>query len=207
VISNFAQLSASLYMKAEPTTLQANVHAEPDSELVERHQAGDREAFVSLYDRYKVKLYAYCFRLVRNSQDAEDAVHETFLKLFAGIDSLRHAAAFRTWLYRIARNEALMILRRSRGTVHVDPDVLWDSTNPLQILVDKDKVAVIQQALTEMKIEYREVLILREYEGMTYAEIAEVTGASPDSVKSRLFKARRAMHETLQSWFTGGNTL
>lgn len=98
-----------------------------------------------------------------------------------------------------------MSLRRSRGTTHIDPDTLWDTTNPLQILVDKDDGAVIQQALTEMKIEYREVLILREYEGMTYAEIAEVTGASPDSVKSRLFKARRAMHEKLQSRFTGGN--
>ena len=183
------------------------VHAELDHKLLQRYQSGEHEAFTRLYERYKEKLYAYCFRLLRNGQDAEDAVHETFLKLSVGLDSLRHTAAFRSWLYRVARNEALMILRRSRRTTTIDPDTLSDDTNPLQILTEKDTIRLVQHALGQMKVEYRDVLILREYEGMSYTEIAEVTGSTIDSVKSRLFKARKTISEKLQSQFTGGNGL
>lgn len=194
-------------MKPHTVEHHTNVHAEPDHKLLERYQSGERDAFTQLYERYKEKLYAYCFRLLRNEQDAEDAVHETFLKLSVGLDSLRHPAAFRTWLYRVARNEALMILRRSRGTTNVDPDTLSDDANPLQILADKDIVHLVQHALGELNIAYRDVLMLREYEGMSYAEIAEVTGSTLDSVKSRIFKARKTMTEKLHSQFKGGNGL
>lgn len=194
-------------MRDQTINDRPSVQTESDSRLLERYQSGEREAFKWLYERYKGRLYAYCFRLLRNGPDAEDAVHETFLKLSIGLDSLRHAAAIRTWLYRVARNESLMMIRRARGSPDIDPDTLWDDVNPLHILAEKDTVRLVQHALSEMKVEYRDVLMLREYDGMSYAEIAEITGSTLDAVKSRIFKARKALMEKLRSQFNEGNDL
>ncbi len=177
------------------------MRAATDEMLLERLRKGEREAFRDLYDRYKGRLYAYCFRLLRNEQDAEDAVHDTFVKLHAGVDSLIHAGAFRMWLYRVARNESFMILRRSRGRSQVDPDDCWDDSTPLQTLVENDTADVVRRCLGMLKTEYRDVLLLREYENLSYAEIAEVSGATVDAVKARIYKARKALAERLKGQF------
>lgn len=169
-----------------------------DEDLLERLRAGDGQALEEIYGRYKTRLFGYCVRLLHDRSDAEDAVHDTFLMLSRGAGSLPAAGAFRTWLFRVARNEALMTIRLKRGHTNVAPDELWDDTTPQQILEGRDRTEVLRQVLDQLKIEYRDALVLREYEGLSYAEIALVTDSTLDSVKSRIFKARKAMHQKLE---------
>ncbi len=175
----------------------------PDEDLLTGLREGDRKALAQLYTRYRVRLYGYCFRMLGSGVDAEDAVHEAFLKISNGAVSLTAAGAFRTWLFRIARNEALMIIRRKRGHPAVDPDEISDDSTPLQILEAKDEAQVVQQGLGRLRVEYRDVLLLREFEGLSYADIALVTDATLDAVKSRIFKARKALQHDLERWNMG----
>jgi len=170
------------------------VHQKTDQELLALLRGGNQKAFAELYERYKRGLYAYCVRLLGDRQEAEDAVQETFVKLAAA--SIEEPSALKSWLYRVARNECLMGLRRNRASG--DADSVWADETPLSLAEKSDTRLLVQRALERLAIEYREVLLLREFEGMSYGEITEVTGASPASVKSRLFRARRALAGVLQ---------
>jgi len=170
------------------------VHQKTDQELLALLRGGNQKAFAELYERYKRGLYAYCVRLLGDRQEAEDAVQEAFVKLAAA--SIVEPSALKSWLYRVARNECLMGLRRNRTSG--DADSVWADETPLSLAEQSDTRLLVQRALERLAIEYREVLLLREFEGMSYGEITEVTGASPASVKSRLFRARRALAGVLQ---------
>ncbi len=168
-----------------------------DQELLPLIQSGDRGAFAELYTRYRRALYAFCVRLLADTQAAEDAVHETFMKLSAGSVSIAQPAAVKSWLYAVARNEALMFLRRQRDGGTGDAGSVWTDETPLSLAEKEDVRSCVQEALGCLKFEYREVLLLREFDGLSYTEIAAITGDSMSSVKSRLFKARRALAERL----------
>ena len=154
------------------------MHPESDEQLLERIRAGDTHAFARLYERYKGRLYAYCCRLMRNDSLAEDAVHNAFLKIHAGVHSVNSPRAFSLWMFRIARNEALMILREKKKTVEPDEDAIWDDDTPLDILARKEDHECITHLLGQLSTVYREVIVLREFEQLSYAEIAEVTGTT-----------------------------
>lgn len=168
-----------------------------DPELLSLMHSGDRGAFAEIYRRYRRALYAFCVRLLSDTQAAEDAVHETFLKLSAGSEAISQPSALKSWLYSVARNEALMALRRRRDGGDSDAGSVWDDETPLSLAEKEDVRNLVQSALAHLKLEYREVILLREFEGLSYGEIASVTGDSASSVKSRLFKARRALAEKL----------
>ena len=123
------------------------------------------------------------------------------MKLDREASQLQNLDAFKPWLFRIARNEALMILRRRGKRSEEDPDSVWSEQTPLDALVRAETVELVQKFLFELKVEYREVLVLREYERLSYAEIALMTGASESSVKSRIFKARKALTDRLRPFF------
>jgi RNA polymerase sigma-70 factor (ECF subfamily) len=167
------------------------VHENSDQELLSLMQSGDREAFAALYKRHRRGLYGYCRRLLPDTQAAEDAVHETFMKLRSA--AIAEPAALTSWLYRVARNECLMTLRRNHDGETRDADAVWDDDTPLLSAERGNIQAFVQDALERLRLEYREVILLREFEGFSYGEIAAVTGDSISSVKSRLFKARRAL--------------
>ncbi len=173
-----------------------------DSVLVAKLQQGDRLAFAELYERYKTSIYSYCLRLLTDSQIAEDSTHETFLKMFSECRSLRSPEFLRPWLFRIARNEVFTRIRKSRRNGHVDDEAVWDTDTPHERFVTNETSEIVRRLLHELKQEYREVLVLREYEQMTYSEIADVTETTESSVKSRIFKARKAMTEKLKPYFT-----
>jgi RNA polymerase sigma-70 factor (ECF subfamily) len=158
-------------------------------------------SFVHLYHRYKHRVYAYCYRLLRHPQNAEDAAQETFVKIHRSLDKLESIASMQAWIFSIARNEAYTILRRQRPTAELEEESenVWDEENPLEKLVQKERAGIVQHCLGLLKPRYRELLILREYEGLSYAEISRITGASESAVKSGLFKARRAMGRKLES--------
>ncbi len=171
-----------------------------DELLLEEVRGGNTEAFAALYRRYRAPLFAFCSRLTGNREHAEDAVHESFLKLSRSADGIRSPGALRTWLFRVARNESLMIRRQNRKIVRLaetDIDTPWEENTPLTLLEARDGAAQIEYALLRLKTEYREVLLLREFEDLSYAEIAQITGSTPSAVKARIFKARKALAQKL----------
>jgi RNA polymerase sigma-70 factor (ECF subfamily) len=174
------------------------VQTETDDRLVAKIRNGEREAFGMLYRRYRTPLYSFCVRMLAGDGDrAADAVHEAFVKLFRSASGIREGGAVRTWLYRTVRNEVLMMKRREDRMEHGDPDTVWDLETPHTILERAERSACLEAALRALRREYREVLLLREEEGLSYAEIAVVTGDSAAAVKARLFKARKGLAELL----------
>lgn len=172
-----------------------------DARLVERIRVGDAGAFADLYRRYKGPLYAFCLRFTAERGDAEDAVHETFLRLSISAREIRAPEAVRTWLFRVARNESLLKLRaRKRVEPLTDSgdEGPQDGETPLTLLEARDGVGVVERALRCLKSEYRELLLLREFEDLSYAQIAEITSSTEGAVKAGIFKARRALGKALR---------
>ncbi|MBX2991660.1 MAG: RNA polymerase sigma factor [Bacteroidetes bacterium] len=174
------------------------MHPDSDEELLERIRRGERTALAHLYSRYKVHLFRFCLHLLKNEAQAEDAVHDTFVKICNGAHTVGNPGSFRGWIFQIARNEALMNLRQRKASSDDGLDDVWDEETPLTLLVDKDISGIVHQMMSRLRIEYREVLMLREYEQLSYTEIARITGATESAVKSRLFKARQALAKNLE---------
>jgi RNA polymerase sigma-70 factor, ECF subfamily len=172
-----------------------------DIELVERVRGDEALAFAQLYHRYKHRVYAYCYRLLRHPQNAEDATQETFLKIHRSLHQLDNPESLTTWIFSIARNEAFTVLRRLKPVEELEmaENEVWDENGPLERIVEHERAAIVQHCVSLLKPSYREVLILREYEHLSYAEIAKVTGSTDSAVKSALFKARKAMGKKLES--------
>jgi len=172
-----------------------------DEQLVERIRVDEARGFAHLYHRYKHRIYAYCYRLLRHPQNAEDATQETFLKIHRSFQQLENPASLQTWIFSIARNEAFTILRRAKPVEELEKaeNEVWEDEGPLERIVERERAEVVQHCLSLLKPAYRELLILREYEHLSYSEIARVTGASESAVKSALFKARKAMGVKLDS--------
>jgi len=169
-----------------------------DTELIQLLCQGDRSAFADIYERHKTGIYRYCLRMLADSYAAEDAMHETFMKMFSGINSLRNQDSFLPWLFKIARNEVMTHVRRNRRNgIHSDEDI-WDETTPHELAVAAETTEIVQRLLQNLRSEYREVILLREYEQLSYSEIASITGDTESSVKSRLFKARKALTKKLK---------
>jgi RNA polymerase sigma-70 factor (ECF subfamily) len=172
-----------------------------DAELVGRSCRGDKAAFSTLYEKYQQRLFAFSYRLTANRETAEDVVQSTFLKAYQSIATLDDHRLFYYWVFSIARNEALGHIRQQAGAgVRASLDEVedvWDGESPHEKLVNEETHVLVERLLGQLKAEYREVLILQQYESLSYAEIAAVTGDSISSVESRLFKARKALAKKL----------
>ena len=172
-----------------------------DTELIQLLRNGDRQAFADLYEHHKAAIYRYCLRMLTDSDAAEDATQETFIKMFAGVKELQNVESFLPWLFSIGRNEVMMQLRRNRRNgVHSDEDV-WDKQTPYELTVAAETTEIVQRLLQNLKSGNREVILLREYEQLSYTQIAEITGDTESSVKSRLFKARKALTRRLKEYY------
>ena len=172
-----------------------------DTELIQLLHNADRQAFAELYEHHKAAVYRYCLRMLSDTNTAEDATQETFLKMFSSIDSLQKTESFLPWLFGIARNEVMMHIRRNRRNgVQSDEDV-WDKQTPYELTVAAETKEIVQRLLQKLKNEYREVILLREYEQLSYTQIAEITRSTESSVKSRLFKARKALTSRLKEYY------
>lgn len=164
---------------------------------------GDDFAFVSLYNRYKAPVYTYCVKMLLDTEAARDAMQETFLRVFENRGRLLNTDSFRAWTFTIARNQCLNQLRRMKRQVQLDEALAATlhqvvDDQPGVRLEKSERTALITYFLGRLKPEYREVIVLREYQNMTYAEIAAVTRSTLSAVKSRLFKARRKLAQTME---------
>lgn len=174
-----------------------------DQALVERCLTGDARAFDELINRYKRQVFALIYRLIRNQSDAEDVAQETFIKAYRNLSSYDPAHPFLTWLFKIAHNSAIDFLRAQK------PESLsiHDDDNPLDIedtqisLEDKIEASsqqeLIEKVLSALPPLYREILVLRHQQELSYEEIAESLSIPVGTVKIRLFRARDIMKQKL----------
>jgi RNA polymerase sigma-70 factor, ECF subfamily len=171
--------------------------------LVTQAKSGSSTAFGELYDRYRIKIYRTAFRILRNRQDAEDAVQRSFQRAFTNLCRFREDSTFSTWVTRIAINEALMMLRHRRADKAVQGiddterssvlDLADKGLTPEQALSESELRAAVIHAISHLRENLRTVVLLRELQGLTNAETARRLGLSVPAVKARTFHARRCL--------------
>ncbi len=184
---------------------------EVDQLLVERAQAGDKQAFDKLVQKYQRKLSRLLSRFIRDHAEVEDVAQEAFIKAYRALPSFRGESAFYTWLYRIGINTAKNYLvakgRRAptstdfdadEAEVFDDADHLRDINTPERMLQSKQIGHTVNAAMEALPDELRQAIILRELEGMSYEDIAIEMKCPIGTVRSRIFRAREAVAEKLR---------
>ncbi len=183
-----------------------------DNELVRAAQQGDENAFRELVGRYENKVYRLALKMMREPQDAEDVLQETFINVFRHLDSFRGESGFSTWIYRIATNASLMKLRSKRPIASLDEPVDVDEENlprelmdwsatPEEMLLSHETRTQMDAALARLPETLRAVFVLRDIEGLNVEETARVLEISQANVKTRLHRARLALREALAGYF------
>lgn len=179
---------------------------EPDSLWVEQTLAGDQEAFGELVVRYERDVFNLTYRMLGNRGEAEDAAQEAFLRAYANLDRYDPARSFKTWLLSIASNHCIDRIRRRRLTwlsleepLPPHPALTSDTPGPEEATLDNERSAAVQGLLDELSPDYRVAVVLRYWYDYSYAEIAEMLGTTESAIKSRLFRARQALAQQLES--------
>ncbi len=183
-----------------------------EQEQIRRCQAGDVNAFEELIGEYENKILNYCFRMLGNRSDAEDAAQEVFVKVFRFMGSFTGQSAFSTWLYKIASNVCLDFMRKAKrqtadtvsiyqynaeGDEFVLP-ILDTAPTPYEHAQLSEAQRALLKALEQLGEDQKQVIILRDIEGLSYEEIARIIDAAPGTVKSRINRARRALQKILE---------
>ena len=172
---------------------------EDDRTLVERFRRGDREAFGELVVRYQGPVYNAAFWVVRREEDARDICQTAFLKAAERIDDYDPGYKFFSWLYRIALNEALNLVR-SRGredALDESVELESDAAGPEQQFAEAQRARRLRDALMKLSANDRIVVTLRHFSECSYSDIAEILGIEEKTVKSRLFEARQRLRALL----------
>lgn len=186
-----------------------SVDSRDDSDLIAEAIAGDELAFATLVERYQDRVFRLLGRFTRDAAETEDLAQEVFLKLYRKLDTFQQDSAFYTWLYRIAVNTATDHLgrRKRRRLQLVEDHEVLDATRT-QDHAERDGAAaplleaevheVTRRVLEGLPEIYRTILVLREYEDMSYTDMAATIGCSIGTVESRLFRARKRFKEALE---------
>ena len=181
-----------------------------ERELLARVRRGDEAAFEALVRLYEKRIYTLCFRMCGSAQDAEEAAQDTFLALWRGAAGFREEAALSTWLYRLAANASVDLLRRRKRrapSLSLDDEAAFsdvaDASPPPQEEAERRETRrLLQAGLLALPELYREIILLREVEDLSYAEIASITSLELGTVKSRISRGRQLLRNYLSS---GGN--
>lgn len=186
-----------------------------EQELVARAQRGDQEAFAQLVEANQNKIYSLAYRMTANPEDAQDLAQEAFLRAWRALPSFQRESSFSTWLYRLTSNLCIDFLRREKRRRSVAAVTSLDdeeSNAPTEVpdhrfrpeteLERKELRSAVGQALLKLSDEHRQILILRELDGLSYSEIAEHLELEEGTVKSRIARARLSLRNIL---LTGGN--
>lgn len=184
---------------------------EVDQQLVERAQRGDKHAYELLVVKYQRRLARLISRFVRDAAEVEDVTQEAFIKAYRALPAFRGDSAFYTWLYRIGINTAKNYLvaqgRRAPTSTPLDidesedfeaVDLLQDVSTPENELMSKEVAGVVNDTLLKLPDDLRTALTLREIEGLSYEEIAEIMNCPIGTVRSRIFRARETIATNLR---------
>ncbi len=197
--------------------MASEANQDDDRALLARAQAGEIEAFEALVERHQDQVYGVAFRILRSPADAAEVAQETFLSAYQHLPEFRGEAAFGSWVHRISANQALMRLRRQkvidsvfeeldapefneRGSLVEAPRPEWARDAEDQIL-DAELRHAIKQAAERLPELYRQAFLLKDVEGLSYDQIAEITGDSVPAIKSRLHRARLALREAIEAFY------
>ncbi len=171
--------------------------------LAQRAQAGAQDAFEALVRRYRNDVFAVAYHFVRNRETAWDVSQEVFIKAHRGLGKYRGDAAFKTWLLRITANQCKDYLKKRRLDTVAFDDALHarkassHMPDPAQALESQELGAAILTAVEKLSFKHRTAFVLREFEGLSYEEMAEVMGCSLGTVMSRLHHARKKLQKSL----------
>ena len=165
--------------------------------LILRCQIADKDALAELIERYEAPLRYFISRLSANSETAEDTFQDTWLTVIRRIHSLKKTEAFSTWLYRIARNKVYQRFRRKRKLFELNENIAIPNDTENDVF-STDDAAKIHRCLKELLPEYREVLMLRFLEQMSYEQISQVINCRLGTVKSRIHYAKLALKKEME---------
>jgi len=189
--------------------------AETDQQLVARVQRGDARAFDMLVLKYQHKIFGLISRYVRDADEVQDVAQEAFIKAYRALPKFRGDSAFYTWLYRIAINTAKNhLVSRSRRPPGSDVEIedaeyyegggaLRDIENPENALFGNELKAVVERAIADLPDDLRTAVTLREFDGLSYEDIAEIMDCPVGTVRSRIFRAREAIDQQVRRQLEG----
>jgi len=179
--------------------------AASDERLLADARQGDKQALEALLERHQPQVYRFGLKLCRDPEDAQDVLQDTLLAMARGVRDFRGASSISTWLYTIARSFCIKKRRRSKfapaqqrsleSDAAVEAGRLAGGEDPAETLAGKEVEQALEQAITALEPMYREVLLLRDVEGLTAPEVAEIVGTTVQAVKSRLHRARLSVRE------------
>ena len=185
--------------------------SEEDARILRGLRAGIEGAYEELINKYEQPIYGLVYRLVGNEPDARDVVQEVFLKVFRGVNSFRERCSLRTWIYRIAVNEAhnhrRWWMRHCRHEISIEKD--WTERDvsiecapdpgrsPYDQVVDSEMRVLVERALTRINPIFQAAVVLRDIQNLSYEEIAEILQVSLGTVKSRILRGREALRRAL----------
>lgn len=172
---------------------------ETDAELVVRCSGGDRRAFDAILARHERQLFGAAFRILHNREDAFDVTQTAFMRAYEHLDRYDPDQSFHAWLYRIAVNAALDLIRARHPRDPLSDEIVDQHGGPDVEAMRGQRDAVLQAALMELKVEQRTVIVLKHLQGFSYEEIAQVLECPVKTVKSRLFTARQSLRNILAS--------
>ncbi len=189
-----------------------------DREIIEKVLAGDYDAFEALVDRYEGRIYRHLRKMVKDQNELQDLLQETFLSAYKGLAGFSGNSSFATWLFKVANNTALMYLRKKRPELlqHAEdienmeqfefmPASAEFVSTPMDVLLSQEGRKKIEEALDRLPMVYRTVIVLKDIEGFSLEEVAEITDSSVPAVKSRLHRGRNFIRATLGQYYTEKN--
>jgi RNA polymerase sigma-70 factor (ECF subfamily) len=190
--------------------------SDTDQQLVQRAQRGDLRAFDLLVLKYQGRIAALVSRYVSDAGEVEDVTQEAFIKAYRALEKFRGDSAFYTWLYRIAANAAknhLVAKGRRPGADATIEDaegfeeggMLSESASPEALAMGSELAEVVEYALNALPDELKAALMLREFDGLSYDDIADVLGCPVGTVRSRIFRAREAIDQRVKEQISGGS--
>ena len=190
--------------------------SDTDKQLVQRAQRGDLRAFDLLVLKYQGRIAALVSRYVSDAGEVEDVTQEAFIKAYRALGKFRGDSAFYTWLYRIAANTAknhLVAKGRRPGADATIEDaegfdeggMLSESASPEALAMGGELAEVVESALNALPDELKAALMLREFDGLSYDDIADVLGCPVGTVRSRIFRAREAVDQRMKEQISGGS--
>jgi RNA polymerase sigma-70 factor (ECF subfamily) len=180
--------------------------SDSDEELAERHRHGDPEAFRELYERYEGVVYNLALRLSGRPEDAEDLAQEVFLRIYRKLGGFRGNSTLKTWVFRVALNGCRSGLRRRHRWAgrRVEAEGVLEGVadgrrGPEERALGRDAGARVSQALARLPPDFREAVVLRDLQGLSYEEIAELVGVRIGTVRSRIARGRERLRAELEA--------